>query len=530
MCDAGEPLRGELDVLELEAHRQGDAPRRKRPNPQSRPVEEVVRRASVSGVADERLVAVTRDRAACTGEPVHGQHRGAEAELMGCVPARWPPKRVDARDAPARELDGKSAPVQRVVGEVPGPARAAAARRRRTSRARREQLPVTLRAGCRRASVRARASRPWAVLQLRCAAKSESGNRAHDQAPPHMLAVCRSGTRSRGSRSSSTATRSSGASRGRPPTGRASRRRSSLEGDGATGEGEDVTYEAELHDGVPDGLMLAGTWSLEDFSHRLDEFEELTEGFRRWAFESAALDLALRQNELGLGEAFGRRRSGPSASSSRLAPLRSAGSRSHPGSSSSSTPRRTGTAPLLQRLRELDRVRVVDLKAYYRGTSVDLAPDPELYRAIVEELPDVIDRGRVARGRPARGARRRGGPPELRRARPLAERPRRPADRAALAEHQAVALRNGARAARDDRGVRGARDLDVRRRPVRARAGPPPDPAARERLLSGRPERRRAVAPTTRASRATACRRARSAARGAGPLAQRPGRRTVTKV
>jgi hypothetical protein len=45
---------------------------------------------------------------------------------------------------------------------------------------------------------------------------------------------------------------------------------------------------------------------------------------------------------------------------------------------------------LLQRLRELDRVRVVDLKAYYRGTSVDLAPDPELYRAIAEELPDVV--------------------------------------------------------------------------------------------------------------------------------------------
>ncbi len=32
----------------------------------------------------------------------------------------------------------------------------------------------------------------------------------------------------------------------------------------------------------------------------------------------------------------------------------------------------------------------MDLKAYYRGTAVDLAPDPELYRAIVEELPDAI--------------------------------------------------------------------------------------------------------------------------------------------
>src|ERR687889_496901 len=48
------------------------------------------------------------------------------------------------------------------------------------------------------------------------------------------------------------------------------------------------------------------------------------------------------------------------------------------------------TRALLGRLRELGRVRVVDLKAYYRGTSVDLAPDPELYRAVAEELPDAI--------------------------------------------------------------------------------------------------------------------------------------------
>ena len=48
-----------------------------------------------------------------------------------------------------------------------------------------------------------------------------------------------------------------------------------LAGDGETGLGEDVTYESEMHDGVPDELMLAGTWSLEDFSHRLDDMEEL---------------------------------------------------------------------------------------------------------------------------------------------------------------------------------------------------------------------------------------------------------------
>ena len=162
-----------------------------------------------------------------------------------------------------------------------------------------------------------------------------------------------------------------------------------LHGDGGAGEGEDVTYDAEAHDGVPDELILAGTWSLEDFTHRLDDFEELAEGYRRWAFESAALDLALRQNELGLGEALGREER----------PVRFV-------VSTRADPRRwLEVAPdlefkldaepewdreLLRRLRELGRVRVVDLKAYYRGTSVDLAPDPELYRAVVEELPDVI--------------------------------------------------------------------------------------------------------------------------------------------
>ena len=161
------------------------------------------------------------------------------------------------------------------------------------------------------------------------------------------------------------------------------------EGDGATGEGEDVTYEAELHDGVPDGLMLAGTWSLEDFSHRLDEFEELTEGFRRWAFESAALDLALRQNELGLGEAFGRHEQPVRfAVSTRAAPERWL--EVAPGLEFKLDAEKDWDRPLLQRLRELDRVRVVDLKAYYHDTPVDLSPDPELYRAIAEELPDVV--------------------------------------------------------------------------------------------------------------------------------------------
>ena len=162
-----------------------------------------------------------------------------------------------------------------------------------------------------------------------------------------------------------------------------------LKGDGETGAGEDVTYDAQLHEDVPDELMLAGTWSLEDFSYRLDEFDELGEGYRRWAFESAALDLALRQGGTGLGQALGRREQPVRfVVSTRAAPERWL--EFAPELEFKLDAETDWDRDLLRRLRELDRVRVVDLKAYYRGTSVDLAPDPELYRAVAEELPDAI--------------------------------------------------------------------------------------------------------------------------------------------
>ena len=162
-----------------------------------------------------------------------------------------------------------------------------------------------------------------------------------------------------------------------------------LDGDGETGQGEDVTYEAELHDGVPAELMLAGTWTVEDLSHRLDDEPLLAEGYRRWAFEGAMLDLALRQNGLGLGEAFGREEQPVRfAVSTRAAPERWL--EVAPDLEFKLDAEKDWDRPLLRRLRELDRVRVVDLKAYYHGTVVDLAPDPGLYRAIADELPDVV--------------------------------------------------------------------------------------------------------------------------------------------
>jgi len=160
-----------------------------------------------------------------------------------------------------------------------------------------------------------------------------------------------------------------------------------LHGDAARGEGEDVTYEAEAHDDFPADVMLAGTWSLDDLSRRLQELQ--LSDYRLWSFESAALDLGLRQRGASLGELIGRR----------YRPVRFVVSTRtdikpylelNPALEFKLDAGTDWDRPLMRKLAAYDRVRVIDLKAYYRGTSVDLAPDPQLYRAIVEELPDAV--------------------------------------------------------------------------------------------------------------------------------------------
>src|ERR671936_1017105 len=67
-----------------------------------------------------------------------------------------------------------------------------------------------------------------------------------------------------------------------------------LSGNGEDGLGEDVTWYAEHHDREQAAgavLPLAGSWTLESFSNALD----MPDPHRRWAYESAALDLALRR-------------------------------------------------------------------------------------------------------------------------------------------------------------------------------------------------------------------------------------------
>ena len=72
-------------------------------------------------------------------------------------------------------------------------------------------------------------------------------------------------------------------------------------GGGEEGVGEDVTWYAEHHDKEQAAgaiLPLAGAWTLESYSDVL----EMPDPHRRWAYESAALDLALRQADVSLAE------------------------------------------------------------------------------------------------------------------------------------------------------------------------------------------------------------------------------------
>ena len=87
-----------------------------------------------------------------------------------------------------------------------------------------------------------------------------------------------------------------------------------FEGDGETGSGEDVTYTAPDHDDLPADEMLAGTWTLDELSRQLDGLTlwggepkmHASIDYRRWAFESAALDLGAAS-----GRPVARRRARP---------------------------------------------------------------------------------------------------------------------------------------------------------------------------------------------------------------------------
>jgi L-alanine-DL-glutamate epimerase-like enolase superfamily enzyme len=185
-----------------------------------------------------------------------------------------------------------------------------------------------------------------------------------------------------------------------------------LHGDGQEGLGEDVVYTVLDHMAHRDAGPvndLTGVTTLGEFCELAGELDlfagappeyEASRHYRRWAYESAALDLALRQNEMALHEAVGRDPKpltfvcstrlggfGDDDHRSTTEPIRKRLAK-YPTLEFKLDPENDWDADLIAELRELAPVRVLDLKGLYRGTPVDVETDPELYRAVAEAFPE----------------------------------------------------------------------------------------------------------------------------------------------
>jgi L-alanine-DL-glutamate epimerase-like enolase superfamily enzyme len=179
-----------------------------------------------------------------------------------------------------------------------------------------------------------------------------------------------------------------------------------LRGGGEEGVGEDVTYDTLDHVAIQDTgpiQPLAGNHTIGSFCELaggLDLFapgepvREVSRLYRRWAFESAALDLALRQQEIPLTEALGREaRPVTFVASLRLGepPTRDPVGRRlerYPTLRFKLDPTSSWTDELIAELVATGAIDSVDFKGQYKGTVVDQPPDPVLYAKVVEAFPD----------------------------------------------------------------------------------------------------------------------------------------------
>jgi hypothetical protein len=167
---------------------------------------------------------------------------------------------------------------------------------------------------------------------------------------------------------------------------------------GPEGLGEDVTYDPNEHEPHRwPWVDLLGDWTLESFSARLGELDLFPAGepqqaayrdYRRWAYESAALDLALKQARLSTGEALGREYRDVTFVSSTRATSLDDWLELYPDLRFKLDPTPEWTDEVLAALAGRGNVDVVDLKGQYKGTVVDNPADPDLYRRVAEAFPN----------------------------------------------------------------------------------------------------------------------------------------------
>jgi L-alanine-DL-glutamate epimerase-like enolase superfamily enzyme len=178
-----------------------------------------------------------------------------------------------------------------------------------------------------------------------------------------------------------------------------------LRGAGEEGLGEDVVYDAVDHEIAQQAgpvLDLAGDWTMRSFSEHLAGLQlfpekpqrDVSQLYRIWAYESAALDLALRQAGEPLHAVLGREakpltfvvslRLGEPPS---LEPV-TRRMEHYPTLRFKLDPTVSWDDALVADLVATGAVDSLDFKGLYEGTIVDQPADPALYRRVVEAFPD----------------------------------------------------------------------------------------------------------------------------------------------
>jgi L-alanine-DL-glutamate epimerase-like enolase superfamily enzyme len=185
-----------------------------------------------------------------------------------------------------------------------------------------------------------------------------------------------------------------------------------LRGDGHEGVGEDVVYTVLDHIAHRDAGPvhdLSGPETLGELCELVGELDlfaaappeyEASRHYRRWAYESAALDLALRQSGVPLHEAVGREPKpltfvcstrlggiGEDAPPSTTEPVRKRLAK-YPTLRFKLDPENDWDDDLIAELKEIAEVDILDLKGLYEGTPVDVETDPDLYRRVADAFPD----------------------------------------------------------------------------------------------------------------------------------------------
>jgi hypothetical protein len=185
-----------------------------------------------------------------------------------------------------------------------------------------------------------------------------------------------------------------------------------MRGDGHEGVGEDVVYTVLDHIAHRDAGPvhdLSGPKTLGELCELVGELDlfaaappeyEASRHYRRWAYESAALDLALRQSGAPLHEAFGREPKpvtfvcstrlggiGEDAPPSTTDPVRKRLAK-YLTLRFKLDPENDWDDDLIAELKEIAEVDILDLKGLYEGTPVDVETDPDLYRRVADAFPN----------------------------------------------------------------------------------------------------------------------------------------------